>query len=76
VRGLRTKKDWRESDAVLVNDLMLRKVVQRNAWFGTNRWIPHKMAAIVWTSNRPVWAEIHGAQMVRSRSDEQIPPQS
>jgi hypothetical protein len=73
---VRTRKDRRESDAVLVIDLMRRKAVQRNAWFGTNRWTPHKLATILWTSNRPAWAEIHGAQMVRRRSDEQIPPQS
>ena len=37
-----TKKDRRESDAVLVIDIMRRKAVQLNAWFGTNRWTPHK----------------------------------
>ena len=57
---MRTKKDWRKSDAVLVIGLMRIKAVQRNAWFGTNRWTPHKMATILWTSNRPAWAEIHG----------------
>jgi hypothetical protein len=72
---VRTKKDWRESDAVLVIDITRRKAVQRNAWFGTNSWTPHKIATILWTPNRPAWVEIH-AQMVRRRSDEQIPPQS
>jgi hypothetical protein len=70
---VRTKKDWRESDAVLILDIMRRKAVQLNAWFGTNRWTPHKIATILWTPNRPALAEIHGAQ-VRRRSDEQIPP--
>jgi hypothetical protein len=72
----KTKKDWRESDAVLVIDIMRRKAVQLNAWFGTNKWTPHKIATILWTSSRLAWTEIHGAQMVRRRSDEQIPPQS
>lgn len=74
--GVKTKKDWRESDAVLVIDIMRRKAVQLNAWFGTNRWTPHQIATILWTSNRSAWAEIRGAQMVKRRSDEQIPPRS
>jgi hypothetical protein len=61
--------------AALVFDIMRRKAVQLNAWFGTNRWTPHKMATILWTF-RWAWTEIHGAQMVGRRSDEQIPPQS
>jgi hypothetical protein len=65
----------REFDAALVIDIMRRKAVPLNARFGTNRWTPHKMATILWTF-RPAWAEIHGAQRVRRRSDEQIPPQS
>jgi hypothetical protein len=65
---------------VLVIDIMRRKAVQLNGWFGTNRfgtnrWTPHKMATTLWTS-RPAGAGMHGAQMVRMvsrRSDEQIP---
>ena len=72
---VRTKKDWKESDAVLIIDIMRRKAVQLNAWFGTNRWTPHKVAMILWTSDRPALVKIHGAQMVR-RSDEQISPRS
>ncbi|MGC2325719.1 MAG: hypothetical protein WA604_03330, partial [Candidatus Sulfotelmatobacter sp.] len=48
---VRTKKNWRESDAVLVIDIMRRKAVQLNAWFGTKKWTPHKIATILWTSN-------------------------
>ena len=73
---VKIKKDCRESDAVLVIDIMRRKVVQLNDWFGTNRWTPHKIAMILWTSNRPVRAEHHEVQMVRRRSDEQTPSQS
>jgi hypothetical protein len=62
---VKIKKDWRASDAVLVIDIIRRKAVQLNAWFGTNRWTPHKIAMILWTSYRPVWAEHHGVQMVR-----------
>jgi hypothetical protein len=71
----RIGETWRESDAVLVIDIMRRKAVPLNVWFGTNRWTPHKMATTLWTS-RSAWAEIHEAQMVGRRSDEQIPPQS
>lgn len=73
---VKIKKEWRARDAVLVIDIMRRKAVQLNAWFGTNRWTPHKIATILWTSNRPAWAEDHGVQMVRRRIDEQRAPQS
>src|SRR5580692_8129558 len=72
---VRARKDRREIHAALVIDTMRRKAVPPNAWFGSNRWTPRKMATILRTS-RPAWGEIHAAQMVRSRSDEQIPPQS
>src|ERR1700722_16355463 len=62
---VKIKNDWRASDAVLVVDIMRSKAVQLNAWFGTSRWTPHKIAMILWTSYRPVWAEHHGVQMVR-----------
>jgi hypothetical protein len=74
--SVKIKKDWKESDAVLVIDIMRRKAVQLNAWFDTNRWTPHKIAMILWTSNRPVWAEHHEVRMVRRGIDEQTPPQS
>jgi hypothetical protein len=72
---VRTKKNWRESDAVLVIDIVRRKAVQLNAWLGTNGGTPHKIAMILWTSNRPVWAEHHEVRTVRG-IDEQTPPQS
>jgi hypothetical protein len=73
---VKIQKDWRESDAVLLIDIMRRKAVQLNAWFGTRRWTPQKIAMILRTSKRPVWAEHHKVQMVRRGIDEHIPPQS
>ena len=57
---VKIKKDCRESDAVLVIDIMRRKALELNAWFGTNRWTPHKIAMILRTSNKLVRAEDHG----------------
>jgi hypothetical protein len=73
---VKVQKDWRESDAVLVINMVRRKAAQLNAWFGANRWTPHKITMILRTSNRPVWAEHHKVQMVRRGIDEHIPPQS
>ena len=70
---VKIQKDWRESDAVLIIDIMRRKAAQLNRWFGTNKWTPRRIAMILWTSNRTVRAEDHGMQMVRRRVDEQTP---
>jgi len=67
---VRTRKDRRGSDAVIGIDLMRRKAVQRNAWFGTNGWTPHKMATILWTSKKPTWAEIHGGADGKEEEEE------
>jgi len=74
--GEDTERLERESDAVLIIDIMRRKAAQLNRWFGTNKWTPRKIAMILWTSNRPVRAEDHVIQMVRRRIDEQTRPQS
>lgn len=73
---VKIQKDWRESDEVLLIEIMRRRAVQLNAWFGTRRWTPQKIAMILRTSMRPVWAEHHKVQMVRRGIDEHIPPQS
>ncbi len=44
---VKIKKDWRESDAVLVIDTMRRKAIQLNRWFATNKWTLHKIAMIL-----------------------------
>ena len=46
---LKRKKDWKESDAVLLIDIMRRKAVQLNGCFGTNEWTPRKIDMILWT---------------------------
>lgn len=73
---LKRNKDGRECDVLFVIDIMRKKAAQLNGWFGTNKWTPHKITMILRTSNKPVRAEDHGAQMVQRRSDERTPPQS
>jgi hypothetical protein len=40
---VKIKKDGRASDALLVIDIIRRKAVPLNAWFGTNRWTPTRL---------------------------------
>jgi hypothetical protein len=75
-RWLKKNRDWRECDVLFVIDIMRRKAAQLNGWFGTSKWTPDKIAMILRTSNKPVRAEDHAAQMVKRRSDEQTAPQS
>jgi hypothetical protein len=69
-RWLKRNRDWRECDVLFLIDIMRRKAAQLNGWFGTSKWTPDKIAMILRTSNKPVRAEDHGAQMVKRRSDE------
>src|SRR5215469_6938201 len=48
---VKTKNDWRDSDAALVIDIMRRKGAQLNAGFGTNKWTPSRISMILSMSN-------------------------
>lgn len=47
---LKVPRDWRESDAVLLIDIMRRKAEQLNGWFHNGRWTPRKIDMILWAS--------------------------
>ncbi|HVN21329.1 MAG TPA: hypothetical protein VMU05_21260 [Dongiaceae bacterium] len=50
---VKTKNDWRDTDAVLVINIMRRKAAQLNTAFSTNKWTPSSISIILSTSNRP-----------------------
>jgi len=46
---LKREGEWKERDGVFLIDIMRRKAVQPNGWFGTNEWLPRKIDMILWT---------------------------
>jgi hypothetical protein len=46
---LKRKEEWKPRDAGFLIDIMRRKAVQPNEWFGTNEWLPRKIDMILWT---------------------------
>lgn len=51
---VKTKNEWRESDAVLIIYIMRRKAAQLNGWFRTENWTPSSVSMILSTFNRSI----------------------
>jgi hypothetical protein len=47
---LKKPRDWKESDAVLLIDIMRRKARKLNGWFHTDKWTPRSIDMILWAS--------------------------